>query len=289
VEFRDSSISHIHTTLAANPAVGPIGPTGIGGATGVTGPGGATGATGATGLGATGPGGATGRTGATGPGITGATGPGITGATGPGGATGATGLGATGPGGATGRTGATGPGITGATGPGGATGATGPGITGATGPSSAGTSYVAGNEPYAISGTLTTTTVGTTQTRIYEVGPVTALAATKFLAMVNVSFVATNDRVELTVGRATTSGATATTSTNIVSNVSPLVLPVTTTAYYIAALASQGDLNGEPTNLSGFALDTPGAGTFYYTIWMSCDKSHNFTTMAAVLTVLKVQ
>jgi len=54
------------------------------------------------------------------------------------------------------------------------------------------------------------------------------------------------------------------------------------------AATPQG-INNENLNLSGFALDTPGAGTFYYTIWMSSQASHNYTTMAAALTVLKVQ
>jgi hypothetical protein len=39
IKFRDSTISHIHTTLAAIPAVGPQGPTGYTGYTGYTGPG----------------------------------------------------------------------------------------------------------------------------------------------------------------------------------------------------------------------------------------------------------
>jgi hypothetical protein len=37
IEFRNGSMSHVHTTLAANPAVGPTGPTGATGATGATG------------------------------------------------------------------------------------------------------------------------------------------------------------------------------------------------------------------------------------------------------------
>jgi len=135
------------------------------------------------------------------------------------GATGPTGL----PGTATntGATGSTGP--TGFTGPMGIainTGAS--GSTGPTGPSSAGTSYVAGNGPYVASVGLLTTTVGTTQTRLYEVGPVSATASTKFLVMMNVSFTAGNHRVEATVGRATASGATAANSTNIVSDATPL-------------------------------------------------------------------
>jgi Collagen triple helix repeat (20 copies) len=113
LDMRDSTISHLHTTMAAAVYTGPTG------ATGATGPSGPTGSTG--------PQGWTGPTGATGPsGPTGATGPsGPTGATGPIGPTGATG-----PSGPTGATGPLGP--TGATGPSGPTGATGP--IGPTGP-----------------------------------------------------------------------------------------------------------------------------------------------------------
>jgi len=90
IKFRDSTVSHIHTTLAAIPAVGPqgdtgdTGPTGPQGDTGDTGPTGPQGDTGPTGP--TGPTGYTGNTGNTGPtGPTGATG--YTGNTGPTGAT----------------------------------------------------------------------------------------------------------------------------------------------------------------------------------------------------------
>ena len=90
LEFRDSTLSHVHTTLLANTQ----GPTGY---TGPTGPSGSVGSTGATGFGATGPTGVTGTTGPTG----------STGATGLQGATGTTGsVGSTGP---TGFTGPTGP------------------------------------------------------------------------------------------------------------------------------------------------------------------------------------
>jgi hypothetical protein len=135
IKFRDSTISHAHTTLLANAATGPTGPTGA--ASNVTGP---TGKTGPTGLGATGPTGNTGPTGPTGSagntGSTGVTGPtgntGPTGPTGSGGNTGSTGV--------TGPTGNTGPAGTGVTGPTGITGPAGTtsntGATGPTGPSS---------------------------------------------------------------------------------------------------------------------------------------------------------
>ena len=87
IAFRDSTLTHLHTTLAfQNGATGAQGPTGPG----ITGPQGPTGPTGPTGPGLTGPQGSTGPTGPgiTGPqGSTGPTGPGITGpqgSTGPG-------------------------------------------------------------------------------------------------------------------------------------------------------------------------------------------------------------
>ena len=55
VEYRNTTISHIHTTLVSNPPIGATGVTGVAGATGPVGTTGATGATGATGVtGATG-------------------------------------------------------------------------------------------------------------------------------------------------------------------------------------------------------------------------------------------
>ena len=90
----------------------------------------------------------------------------------------------------------------------------------------------------------------------------------------------------MTVGRATTSGATAANSTNIVTGTTPVTLPPTTTAYYMAATS---EASSHESNVNGFAIDVPGAGTFYYTIWMSSDTSHNYSEMTVVLTVLKIQ
>jgi hypothetical protein len=77
LEFRDNTVSHVITTLLANPGTGPTGFTGQTGSTGFTGPTGFTGQTGSTGF--TGPTGSTGFTGVTGStgftGVTGSTGP----------------------------------------------------------------------------------------------------------------------------------------------------------------------------------------------------------------------
>ena len=149
-------------------------------------------------------------------------------------------------------------------------------------------SYLLGNNPYVADGSLLTSTIGTSQTAIYQVGPITILSTNKLLIMANASFIGQKFRVQLTVGRATTSGASATNSTNIVSNVSPLVLPQTSPSYYMASLPQMGDAN-DNLNLNGFAIDSPGAGTFYYTIWMSSGTSHTYSDMTVVLTVLKIQ
>jgi hypothetical protein len=159
------------------------------------------------------------------------------------------------------------------------------GSTGPTGPTGFALSYVAGNEPYT--NTLVTTTVGTSATRIYEIGPITSLSTTKFMLMANVSLFSANYDVQVTIGRSTTSGPTGGNSTNIVSNVSPLVLPQSTTSYYVAGLPALGSSASQ--NGSGFALDSPGAGTFYYTIWMSSSSSNNYSAMTTVLTALKIQ
>jgi len=250
------------------------------GTTGYTGSTGYTGRTGYTGF--TGPQGLQGNTGSTG--YTGRTG--YTGFTGPQGLQGNTGsTGFTGPQGLQGNTGSTG--STGFTGPQGLQGNT--GSTGYTGPIGAGLSYSLGNSPYVSGGSLITTTIGTTQTRVYEVGPVITSASTKFIITANSCFTAINHEVELTVGRASTSGATEANSTNITSNTAPLVLPAPTTCYYMAAWPVVPSANGHSVNLNGFAIDTPGAGTFYYTIWMSSAQSYNYSTMAVSLAVLKIQ
>jgi hypothetical protein len=108
------------------------------------------------------------------------------------------------------------------------------------------------------------------------------------MVMANVCFSAQKHGVQLTVGRATSSGAAASASTNIVSNVSPLALPSTSPNYYMAAFPEMGDANATPSNLHGSALDAPGSGTFYYTIWMSSTSSQNYSEMTVSLIVLNV-
>jgi hypothetical protein len=53
-------------------------------------------------------------------------------------------------------------------------------------------------------------------------------------------------------------------------------------------MASIHTKNNVNANLSGSALDQPGIGSFYYTIWMQSDKVGTFREMAAALIVLRV-
>jgi len=105
--------------------------------------------------------------------------------------------------------------------------------------------------------------------------------------MANTSFKSSGHNVELTVGRSTISNATAAQSTNIVTGTTPVTLPATSTAFYMAGTENG---SGKPSNLNGFAIDFPQSPTdYYYTIWMSSSTSHNYTDMTAALTVLQVQ
>ena len=167
------------------------------------------------------------------------------------------------------------------------------GAQGAQGMTGTSLSYVAGNEPYA-TGTsgaagqfLLTTTIAATATAVYEIGPITTSATTKLLLMANVCLVYTDFPLVLTVGRATSSGASIANSTNIVSDASMWTNPPTSPSYYIAAVSST-QVNPKSTNLSGFCTDTPGTGTFYYTIWMTSSTSQTYAGMTAFLTALRI-
>jgi len=150
-------------------------------------------------------------------------------------------------------------------------------------------SYMLGNSPYATSSNMLTTTIGTAQTAIYELGPTTTTATTKLLVMANASYYGKKHGVQLTVGRASSSGASASSSTNIVTGTTPVTLPSAgTTAFYMAAFPAAGSAD-DHLNIQGFALDSPGAGTFYYTVWLCSSVSENYSNIIAALTVLKIQ
>jgi hypothetical protein len=105
--------------------------------------------------------------------------------------------------------------------------------------------------------------------------------------MANVTFISGGHEVQMTVGCADISGAIASASTNIVTDVSSIALPYTSPPNYMGADSLQQ--SGKPTSISGFATHTPGMGTFYYTIWMNSNPRHNYTDgIKAVLTVLQI-
>jgi hypothetical protein len=155
-------------------------------------------------------------------------------------------------------------------------------------------SYVAGNQPYA-SGTtgsagqfLLTTTIGTTATAIYQLGPIISLETTKLLLMANVCVINQNATLVMTVGRATTSGASIANSSNIVAGASLWTNPPTSPSFYMAAYAATTQGDAKPINLSGFSTDSPGEGTFYYTIWMTSSTSNTYADMTVALTALRI-
>jgi hypothetical protein len=180
-------------------------------------------------------------------------------------------------------------GPTGVTGPVGTAANTGAsGSTGCTGPPGPALVLASGNAPYQALTGLITTVINTTQTRIYEVGPISSNSTNKFLIITNVSLICNEYSIQMTVGRATTSGETASNSTNITSNEAPLILPSSTPSYYIAAHPGSSVTSGKPLSLNGSAIDEPGGGSFYYTLWISSDTQYDYADMTVNLYVVKV-
>jgi hypothetical protein len=56
----------------------------------------------------------------------------------------------------------------------------------------------------------------------------------------------------------------------------------------MASAGGENDSDNRHYNMNGFAIDVPGSGTFYYTVWMSSSTSHNYSEMAVELIVLNV-
>ena len=124
---------------------------------------------------------------------------------------------------------------------------------------------------YVPSGSLLTNVILNTTggTAMYQIGPIRTTATSKLLIAASLSMIATSaNAVQMTVGRATTSGSPYTGLTNVVSNTSGIPLPISDTqpAYFMAAATT---ISGQAANLSATVVDTPGAGTFYYTIFAS--------------------
>jgi hypothetical protein len=142
--------------------------------------------------------------------------------------------------------------------------------------------------------TLNTTTLSTSITNttggtaMYEVGPIITTASSRLLITANLSFVASSaNSIQLTVGRFTSTGATASESTNIVSNTLGITIPYTTgSAYFMAAKTT---VSGNSVNVCGTATDAPGPGKYFYRIWASSVPAMSAnTTLTANLSVLQM-
>ena len=166
------------------------------------------------------------------------------------------------------------------------TGAQGP--TGPQGVTGTSLSYVAGNEPYATGGSLRTTTIAETATAIYEIGPITTVSTTKLLLMANVCVVHQDANLVMTVGRATSSGASVANSSNAIADASMWTTPPTSPCLYMAAFSPGNQAANTSINLAGFCIDTPGAGTFYYTIWITSSVSRTYAGTTAFLSALRI-
>ena len=174
-------------------------------------------------------------------------------------------------------------GDTGYTGATGATGAT--GVTGATGPIGLSLSYAAGNYPYTYLGTVTVTTAPRLL-RLYEVGPITATSTSKFYITANVLCQTPGVNAVITVGRSTISGAAVIDSMNIVNGMSMAdgLFP----GGYLSAVTSYSFF--EFLNMQGSAIDSPGPGIFYYTIWINTPSNYtDIPDVSAMLSVLTIQ
>jgi len=145
---------------------------------------------------------------------------------------------------------------------------------------------IQGNSPYVPSATLLTTTIGSSATRLYQVGPITTSASSKLLIVANISMIAASaNNLQLTVGRSTNPAASST--VNVLNNTS-IALPISTgsSAYFMAAKTT---VTSEPTTLSGTVVDSPGVGTFYYSVWASSTPAMSAnTTLTANLNVLQM-
>ena len=199
VYFRDSTNSHVHTTLTANLATGPTGSTGPTGPTGSTGP-----------------------------------------------------------------TGYTGPIGTGPTGPTGSTGSTGPNSINFLG----GISTVSS---YTINFTLNTPVA------VFCLGSYTLSQTETVFISARISFTIANNNSSyyFTICRSTTQiaqGITLTTGvTNIVTNLQLSQLLVSS---IIDTIPGHNAIKNHVATINGSIIDTPGAGTYYYSIWMQSDHTN---------------
>jgi hypothetical protein len=151
-----------------------------------------------------------------------------------------------------------------------------------------GGSRIVGSFPYKNTLLSTSITNSAGGTAIYEVGPINTTVYSKLLITANLSLVAASENtIQLTVGRHTATGATANQSINVPSNTTIIRIPYTSgSAYFMAAKKTT---SGQSVNLCGTAVDSPGAGTFYYRIWASSVPAMSAnTTLTANLNVLQM-
>jgi hypothetical protein len=87
----------------------------------------------------------------------------------------------------------------------------------------------------------------------------------------------------MNIGRSNIFLASPAQTTEVMNNTSPLVLPASSTCFFLGSIS-----NNEVGNMAmhGYCLDSPGAGNYYYTLWMSSATPYNYSSMAVSLTAL---
>ena len=103
--------------------------------------------------------------------------------------------------------------------------------------------------------------------RIKEIGPIATTSTGRYLCMADMTYTSTgtNHITTMTIARATTSGATGGASTNL-ANLSPISSGITGANQYVATHLSSRNAD-TICSLTGFTIDNPGVGTFYYSVW----------------------
>jgi hypothetical protein len=110
-------------------------------------------------------------------------------------------------------------------------------------------------------------------------------ATGKYMLMALLAYVHQGYMTQMTIGRSAVSLDSAANCVSVVNGTRPLVLPSGGTCFYIDANSDSGVGNSA---LKGSVTDNPGAGSFYYTLWMTSDTPFNYNGMAASLTVFSV-
>ena len=144
---------------------------------------------------------------------------------------------------------------------------------------------------FSATGTIATSiTNATGGTAMYEIGPITTTGYSKLLITANLSMIAASaNEIQLTVGSYIATGATAAQSTNVPSNTTGISIPYSSSSSSVYFMATTTTVSGQSASLCGTAIDSPGAGTFYYRIWASSVPAMSSnTTITANLNVLQM-